>query len=238
MDTSEHGSAWQPDTVVGMSLAEEFLLLAYADDGTPLTDGMRLDNGLGGALLLDLAMAARIDVVDKRVVVLNREPTGEPLLDQALGRIGQAEKSRKPGYWVSQFAKDTRPRVLETLVADGVLTMEKDRVLGVFPRTRYPAAQGTEPAVETDARQRMRAAILADGTVEPRTAALCALVAATEIDRLVFPDLDRKRVKARIAEISQSPWAAAAVQATIEEIQAAILVVIVAATTTSATTSS
>jgi hypothetical protein len=234
MDASEHGSGNRPDTVMFMSLAEEFLLLAYADDGTPLTDGMHLDNGLGGALLLDLAMASRIDVVDKRVVVVNPEPTGEPLVDQALERIGGAEKSRKPGHWVSKFSKDTRPRVLDKLVADGVLTMEKDRVLGVFPRTRYPAAQGTEPAVETDARMRMRAAVLGDGTVQPRTAALCALVAATDLDRKMFADLDRKRVKARLAEISQGEWAAKAVQATIEEIQAAILIAIVAATTTGA----
>jgi hypothetical protein len=238
MDTSEHGSGERTDTVVHMSLAEEFLLLAYADDGTPLTDGMRLDNGLGGALLLDLAMDSRIDVVDKRVVVLDPEPTGDPLVDQALERLGGAEKSRKPGYWVSQFAKDTRPRVLEKLVGDGVLTTEKDRVLGVFPRTRYPAAQGTEPPVEADARLRMRAAVLGDGAVEPRTAALCALVAATELDRKVFADLDRKRVKARLAEISQGEWAALAVRATIEEIQAAILVAIVAATATGAAATS
>jgi hypothetical protein len=234
MDTSEHGSGKGTDTVMFMSLAEEFLLLAYADDGTPLTDGMHLDNGLGGALLLDLAMTSRIDVVDKRVVVLDAAPIGDPLVDQALARIAGAERNRKPGHWVSKFAKDTRPRVLEKLVADGVLTMEKDRVLWVFPRTRYPSAQGTEPAAESEARRRMRAAVLGDGTVEPRTAALCALVAATDLDRKVFADLDRKRVKARLKEISQGAWAAKAVQATIEEIQAAILIAIVAATTTGA----
>jgi hypothetical protein len=221
-----------------MSLAEEFTLLAYADDGTPLTDGMHLDNGLGGALLLDLALALRIDVADKRVVVVNPTPLGDPLADQALGRIEEADRARKPGYWVSMFAKDTRPRVLEKLVGDGVLTMEKDRVLGVFPRTRYPAARGTEPAVESDARQRMRAAVLGDGTVEPRTAALCALVAATDLDRKVLADLDRKRVKTRLKEISQGAWAAEAVRATIEEIQSAILITIVAATTAGAGTSS
>jgi len=238
MDTSEHGWGKRPDTVRVMSLAEEFLLLAYADDGTPLTDGMHLDNGLGGAVLLELAMDSRIDVVDKRVVVLDPAPTGEPILDQALERIAGAEKDRKPGYWVSKFAKDTRPRVLDRLVGDGVLTMEKDRVLGVFPRTRYPAAQGTEPAVETDARQRMRAAVLGDGTVEPRTAALCALVAATDLDRKVFADLDRKQVKTRLKEIGQGAWAATAVRATIEEIQSAILIAIVAATTSGAAASS
>lgn len=234
MDTSERGSRKLPDRFCSMSLAEEFTLLAYADDGTPLTDGMHLDNGLGGALLLELALAERVDVVNKRVVVLNRGHLGDPLLDEALDRIAGEDKSRKPGYWVSKFAKDTRPKVLQKLVADGVLTQAKDRVLGVFPRTRYPSAQGAEPPVETEARQRMRAAVLGDGPAEPHTGALCALVAATDLDRKIFTDLDRKRVKARLKEISKGAWAATAVQATIEEIEAAILIAIVAATTAGA----
>jgi hypothetical protein len=213
------------------SLPEEFLLLAYADDGTPLTDGTHLDNGLGGAVLLELALAQRVDVEDKKVVVIDRQPLGDPLLDEALARIAAEERGRKPGHWVTKFAKETRPRVLDRLVADGVLTTEKDRVLWVFPRTKYPAANGVEPTVETEARQRMRAAVLAEGAVEERTAALCSLVAATELDRKVFADLDRKRVKARLKEIGEGAWAATAVKKSIEEIQAAIMVAIIASST-------
>jgi hypothetical protein len=130
------------------------------------------------------------------------------------------------------LAKDTRPRVLAKLVADGVLTVEKDRVLWVFPRTRYPSADGGEPVAETEARQRMRAALLGSGAAEPRTAALCALVAATDLDRTVFADLDRKLVQARVKEISEGAWVATAVKKkTIEEIQAAVMIAIVASTT-------
>ena len=217
-----------------MSLAEEFTLLAYDDDGTPLTDGTRLDNGLGGALLLQLALAGRVDVLDKRVVVLDPSPTGDPLADEALARIAAEEKGRRPGHWVSKLAKDTRPRVLDKLVRDGVLTVEKDRVLLVFPRKKYPAVGGAEPAVETAARERMRAAVLGSGAVEPHTAALCALVAATELDRKVFAGLDRKKVQARLKEIGEGAWAADAVKKSIEEIQAAVMVAVVASTTATA----
>jgi hypothetical protein len=214
----------------GMSLPEEFLLLAYDEDGTPLTDGTRLDNGLGGALLLQLALAKRVDVEDKRVVVVDRGPTGDALVDEALARIAE-EKPRKPGYWVTKLSKQARPRLLARLVDEGVLTVEKDRVLWVFPRTKYPSASGTTPAVEVAARERMRASVLGSGPVEPETAALCALVAATELDRKILGDLDRKRVKARLKEIGEGAWAADAVRKTIEEIQAAVMVAIIASTT-------
>ena len=49
-----------------MNLAEELALLGYGDDGKPVTDGMHLDNGLGGALLLELALSERVDIEDKR----------------------------------------------------------------------------------------------------------------------------------------------------------------------------
>ena len=214
-----------------MNLAEEFTLLAYADDGTPLIDAMHLDNGLGGALLLELAMAGRVDVADKKVVILDQSPIGDPLLDVALQRMFEDVKERKPGHWVTQFAKDTRPLVLDKLVAQGVLTVEKDKVLWVFPRTRYPSPNGVQPAEETAAVDRMRAAVLGSGTVDPRTAALCSLVAATDIDKHVFADLDRTTVRARLKEIGEGAWAAAAVKKTIDEIQAAVMVAIVASTT-------
>lgn len=220
-----------------MNLAEELALLAYGDDGAPDTDGVHLDNGLGGALLLELALAGRVDAVDRKVVVRDRTPTGDPLVDRALDRIVSAGRPRRPSHWVAKFAKDVRRPTLDRLVTGGVLTREQDRVLLVFPRTRYPAPGGLEPAPETDARRRLTDAVSGTGPVEPRTAALCALLAATDLDRKVFRDLDRKRVKARLREISHGAWAAAAVGKTIEEIQGAVVVAVVAAASATATTS-
>jgi len=219
-----------------MNLAEEFALLAYGDDGAPDTDSVRLDHGVGGALLLELAISGRVGIEDKKVVVLDGTPTGDPLVDQALGRTAADEKPRRPAYWVKKFAKDTRKLALNRLVEQGVLARREDTVLLVFPRTRYPAPDGLEPAPETEARQRLIAAVSASGPVEPRTAALCALLAATNLDRKVFRTLDRERVKARLKEISAGDWAATAVRQTIEEIQTAVVVAVLAASTVSAAT--
>ncbi|GAA4939843.1 GOLPH3/VPS74 family protein [Actinoplanes utahensis] len=205
-----------------MNLMEEFTLLAFDDDGRKIVDSTRLDYTLGGAILLELALAERIEVVDKKVVVRDPSATGDELLDQSLTRIATDTKSRKPGHWVQKFAKGTRQRVLDDLVAAGVLRAEEGKFLIIFPQTRYPSAAGGEPVVETEARARMRAAIEGTGEADPRTSALCALVAASDTSRKVFADLDRKLVKRRLKEISEGAWAAAAVKRAIEEVFAAV----------------
>lgn len=220
-----------------MNLAEEFALLAYGDDGAPDTDNVRLDHGVGGSLLLELAISGRVGIEDKKVVVRDGTPTGDPLVDQALGRIAAGQRPRTPAHWVKKFAKDTRKLALNRLVEQGVLTRREDTVLLVFPRTRYPAPDGVEPELETEARQRLTAAVTGTGPVDPRTAALCALLGATNLDRKIFRALDRKRVKARLAEISAGDWAAAAVRKSIEEMQTAVIVAVLAASTVSASTS-
>jgi hypothetical protein len=197
---------------------------------------MRLDNGLAGAILLELAITGRLDVQDERLVVLESILTGDPLLDRALEQIVTDGTTRKPAHWMREFAKNSRRDVLGSLVAAGVLDSKHVRVLGVFPRTRYPAPQGVEPVAETEARQRMVTAITTPGDdMSTRTAALCSLVAATGLERKVFPDLDRKLVEARLAEIGQGTWAAAAVKRAIKEIQTVVMVSVIAATTAAAT---
>jgi hypothetical protein len=73
----------------------------------------------------------------------------------------------------------------------------------------------------------MRAAITGDGPVDPRTAALCALVKAVSMERKVFPDLPRGDVRKRLKVIVEGDWAATAVRKAIEEVQAAVVVAVV-----------
>ena len=83
-----------------MTVLADDLLLVLLDpaSGKPRVEGTKLDYGLGGALLLELALAERIDVVGPKpakaeVVVLDDTPPDDDLLADALRRI--AEKRRK-----------------------------------------------------------------------------------------------------------------------------------------------
>lgn len=209
-----------------MTLADELVLLAYDDEGSAKLGQPSLGYGLAGALLVELALAGRVDVVDKKVTVLDPTPVGVPVVDEALARIA-ADKPRKAKAWVDKLSKGLAEKVLDGLVAAGVLRREEGRVLWVFPRTRYPSPGGVEPSAETDARRRLVEAVRGDGPVEPRTAALCTLVKAVQYDRKVFADLPRDRVKARLKEISEGDWVAEAVRKAVEEVQAAVVAAVV-----------
>ena len=210
-----------------MNLLDEFTLLAHDERGAPIIDGTRLDNGLGGAVLMELALAERVDVADKKILVLSSEPIGDPVVDAALARIAGEPDPRKAKHWVGKLAKGTRQTVLDRLVAAGVLRVEHSKVMIVIPRTRYPGAFGPEPSARADARQRVRSAVLEDGMPAPRTAALCALISATGMAGKLLPDLDRKRVRDRLEEISEGEWAAEAVRKAIQDVQGAVATVVV-----------
>ncbi|MFG3688846.1 GPP34 family phosphoprotein [Micromonospora sp. NPDC047740] len=221
----------------GLTLADELVLLAYDDAGTNRLGRPHLDYGLAGAVLLELTLAGRVEVVEGRLAVVDPTPVGHPVLDEALARVGAEGKRRRPKDWVGRLARQLSDRVLAGLVEAGVLRRESDRVLGLFPRTRYPSPTGGEPVPETQARRRMHAAVVADGPVDARTAALIALSRSVGLDRKLFPDLPKDRVKARLAEITAGDWASAATRKAIEETQAAVLTAITAAViaTTAAT---
>ncbi|NUT97882.1 MAG: GPP34 family phosphoprotein [Saccharothrix sp.] len=218
-----------------LTLADELALLAYDDDGTRRLGQPALGYGLAGAVLVELAIAGRVEVADKRVVVLSTERIGHDVLDEALTRMAD-DPLRKPKTWVEKLSKGLTDRVLDGLADAGVLRREQDKVLLIFPRTRFPSPGGVEPPLETEVRARLTRAVATDGPVDPRTAALCALIRAVQFEGKVFTDQPRDRLKRRLKEISEGDWAADATRKAIEEVQAAVSVMMVAAIVPATTT--
>ncbi|MFF0544916.1 GPP34 family phosphoprotein [Nocardia thailandica] len=213
-------------------LADDLLLLLLDPAGRPLTDGTRLPRALAGAVLLDLLRAGAIRLAEPgdrvapgRLVVL-RDRVGDPLLDDAAAALG-AGAPRTPGAAIEKLQKGLRPRVTERLERAGLVRVERARLLGLVPRTsRVPAGARAElhaalVRVLTD-----RAAPASD----PRAVASIALLSAIGATARVFPDLDRRAVQRRAAEIGAGDWASGAVRQAVRAIDAAL----VAAVTVSA----
>jgi hypothetical protein len=201
---------------VNVTIAEEVLLLAHEETtGKPLVNSIQLDVAVGGAILAELAVRGRIDLDDKRVVVLDRTPCEHEELDGTLDRIAGEAKRRKPEWWISKLqSAKLRKRLLARLTEHGVLDEQRSKVLGLFPLTRYPER---DASIEREIRERVQRAL--DGA-EPdeRVIVLIAVLRACNLDRKAFPGAGRQRVK----EIAEGDWVGPAVAKTIASINSAM----------------
>ncbi|MEU6626785.1 GPP34 family phosphoprotein [Streptomyces parvus] len=211
-----------------VSLGEEIMLLSL-DDETGAPKGESAARwGVAAGMLLELVMAGRVTVKGGRVEVFDPTPTGDALLDGRLGRltrwVHETSSSRKVVAWLTRDHAKGSQDVVDSLVARGLVTEEKHRALGVFPVRRYPEADGT---VERELRARLAAVVLGGAEPDARTSALVALVHATGMHRQAFPDLPKKQVAPRMAEIAEGHWVGVSVGEAIRDLQAAISAVTV-----------
>ncbi|MQA85296.1 MAG: GPP34 family phosphoprotein [Streptosporangiales bacterium] len=221
---------------MSVTLPEELLLIVLDDVAGSVRAGRpALDFGLAGGQLLELALASRIDVVDKKVAVVDPRPVGDPDIDRALERIATSKRQRKPQDWVQALHKPLRAGYSDRLVKQGMVRLENRRVLGIFPVRRFPAV---DAAVETETRGRLRSVLVEGADPDPRTAALVSLLRAADMVKKLFPDADRGAIKRRAKEVSEGEWAGAAVRKAVESVNAAVAGAVAAATAAGAASSS
>lgn len=216
-----------------VTLVDEIVLLAY-DDTTGRSRAGYLEFGMAGAVVLELALAERVDVAEGRVRVADRSPVGDRLLDGSLAALA-ADKPRRPKAAVERLAKGLKQRVLDDLTARGLLREERAKALGIFPYRRYlPRDAGAE----ADARRRLKSAVDLGRAGDARTAALASLVFALGMERVVFPDRRRSDTRRVLKAISEGSWASEATQAAVQAAQAAVMAAITAATAAGAASAS
>jgi uncharacterized membrane protein YgcG len=186
------------------SLPEELLLLALHDEkGSVIPAAASVLNGaLVGAVMMELGLQGRLREDVDGTLLADPTPTGDEILDEALQRISDADRPRMPSYWVGRLARRIprlKDRLLEGLVARGVLERRERRILWVFPSRSFPLA---DAAAEQQARDRIRAVILEDRAPDARTAALIGLVRACNLVDEVFAPHERTRAYHRFEELT------------------------------------
>jgi len=212
-----------------MLIAEDVLLLLVDDrTGRFLVDSTRLDNVLAGAVLVELATIERLGFPPEgsgvrrgRMVVVNPTPPGDPVLDRALATVA-ASRPAKPEKLIAKLRKRLRATLLERLTAAGALRRSTRRVLGILPRTIWPAGDSSH---KRELRARLQDVLVAGATPDGRTAALVSLLAAVNAAHKVV-DGNKKAVRARAKDIAAGDWAGAAVKKAIDAVNASIAIVI------------
>jgi hypothetical protein len=203
-----------------VSLAEDLYLLASdGPTGRLLIDTAHLDPGLGGALLLDLALQGHVGLSDSHVVVTGGPPTGEPLLDGALTTIADEAKEHGPDYWVRVLARGAHRAVQNRLLDVGVLRRDDDRLLHVIPVHRTHESDGR---VHHAVLNHLNDSVVLGHPPTLKTAALVSLVLAVGLERHLFPRSDRHEIRRRMAEIADGRWVAPAVSGAVTLVDVAL----------------
>ena len=223
-----------------MLIAEDLLLLLLDDEsGAPQSSYLR--PGLGGAVLVEFALSEHV-TIEKRsrwrtatVAVAAQVPAPQdPLLADALTTI--AEKPRSAQDLVDRLDKDLHDTLCERLVQRGILERRESRVLGIFPRHRWPARDVTH---EEQVRRSIAAVLVDAQEPDTRTAALIALLSALDrahktIDR---GEASAREIRRRATAIADGNWAAQGVRDAIQAATAAMTAVIATSAAAAASTS-
>jgi Golgi phosphoprotein 3 len=177
---------------------------------------------MSGAALMDLALHNRIDTDLEKMMVVNDDPVGDDILDDALAKLGKKDSEldiTEALYDVAVAAEDYRGKALKRLIAYKILREERGRVLWVFETRRYPAIDDTE---QQEVRTRLRQVLLTDEIPDPHDVVLICLVDACALMGFVMSDAELEAATPRIEQLRKMDLIGQAVTRAASETEAII----------------
>jgi hypothetical protein len=204
-----------------LNIPEKLFILTIDDDRGAVAASVKtaLPYGLAGALLAELALANKIHLEDDRLALTDTAPTGDALFDEILAMIAAEHKPRKLVHWVDAIGrKQTVKQVVERLVSQSVIRIEKKRYIWVIPYEVYPQV---DASAKYWVKNQLRGIVLAGEKAEARDTALLSLLKACRLLRLVFTRDERKAADKKVDALVQGEVFGAAVAKLLVEFEAA-----------------
>ena len=210
-----------------LSLYQETMLLAIRDDKGTFSSGYFL-YAIAGTIISELLLVQRIVAgSDKKQIVgvIDRTPTGDEILDEALCLIHESAKPKKMQHWVVKIANlpKLKHRIAQQLCKLGILHHDEKKVLWIFSQQRYPEVDGTYE----DAIRRRMAEVMFNEDAKPddRTAVLIAVASHASLLKANFSTEELRQYKKRIQQLSQGELLATkATHSAIKAMQAAVAI--------------
>ena len=212
---------------MNLDLLEEFLLIALDDDkGGFVIGSTALHYGFGGAVLLELALRDKIEIDGEKVILKDSAMETELALNKSIELI-KGSKARKVKEWIEILAKksdDFKDDTLQRLINKCILSKEEHKILWIIPKQKYPTSNMNP---EMKVRKRLEDVVQGGKKAKPRDVMLLSLIDATDLTKEAFRKAeDYKKIKARLAEVTQDVKISAAINKSLREIQTAIMLAI------------
>jgi hypothetical protein len=197
-----------------------------------MSSGVIIDYPLAGALLAELLIQKRIEIDSvkpkkKLVNLIDSTPFGDPLLDEALDKIKEANRRASLKTWLTRLAriKKFKHRIADQLCRRGIVRADEDKILFLFKRRIYPEVN---PVPERELVARIREAIFSDmAEVDPRTTVIVSLAYHAKVLRNDFDKKKLKPRKKRIKQIIDGEVTGQATKEAIDAINAAVMVAVI-----------
>ena len=168
-----------------LRVTEELLLLIMDAEHGDIQHSLpahRRDAVIAGAVLMDLALENRIDTDSEQLLLIDRSPVDDDLLDPTLVDIATATRAHDTAFWLERTAgrgSTIRKKAFDRLIGHGILETEANGL--AFPsrllaRThRYPTFDGE---TREDVQSRVMKTLFSEDIPEPRDVIIIGLAAA------------------------------------------------------------
>ena len=193
-----------------LRITEELLLLIMDAESGGIQHSLsahQRDAVIAGSVLMDLALANRIDTDLERLFLIARDPVDDDLLDPTLQDIVGETETYDTAYWIMRTARRgdaIRRKALDRLIGRGILEAEDNGL--VFPSRsvararRYPTIDGE---TKEDVRSRVMTTLFSEDIPDPRDVIIIGLAAASGVFESILARDELAEVKERIDAISR-----------------------------------
>ena len=187
------------------TLGDDLVLLAIRPNGV-IGAAAKLQYGLSGSELVRLAALRRVDIERGRIVVLDKAPTGDALLDEALASMHRSGQPPAAKAWVMRNRDDLVRRYLERLAAAGTIGLERRKAWGFIPVNGWTVIDAGRLAA---ARARLDAIAHGTGGAGLPEVALAGLATAIGLPALLYPGFGGSAARRRITRVARGSRSAA-----------------------------
>ena len=129
---------------MNLTLIDQLTLLALDDyKGNFIPDSTTFSYALAGALILELILEEKIVVADDFVKIVDKNRTGDSILDEYIRLISESSKQRKVKSWIDRFGQKSdkiKEATLTKLINDGILVKREEKILWLFNVDKYPTS--------------------------------------------------------------------------------------------------
>lgn len=186
-----------------LTIPEEILLLSIDENGGISPESTTLDVVLASAILMDLAIRRKIDTDLNYLILVDGNPTGDAILDDALTFLFSHKENKKPDHWITQLglkADEYKEDILASLTLKKVIKVDNKKILWMFPARRYPVVGDTELK---EVKARVRELVFSKELPELQDIAIISLAYYGQLLKLIFSEDEIAKYHSRIEQIAK-----------------------------------